>query len=293
MTTNFVDMPPQFSGGATPVLGPGMSYALDNAAPQAVDRMNALAEMFDVGTIRHLESLGVTSGWRCLEVGGGGGSIAAWLSERVEPTGQVVVTDINTRFLERLKGPNLEVVQHNIVTDPLPERSFDLIHARLVLMHLPERDSVLARLVGALKPGGWLLDEEFDVTALLADRELSPIDEVMKTEAAMVRVLTDRGVEMRFGRLLYGQLRSLGLTDVNSEARLSMVGGRSAGGTFVRSAFEQLREAMIAGGHITAEEYARDIKRLDDPNFATTSPTLWAAWGRLPSSPLTLWRFPF
>jgi ubiquinone/menaquinone biosynthesis C-methylase UbiE len=144
-------------------------YALDNAAVQAGDRVAALSQLFDSGTIHHLEERGVAAGWHCLEVGGGGGSMAAWLSERVGPNGRVTVTDINTRFLESLQRPNLEVRRHNIVTDPLPEATFDLVHARLVLMHLPERDAVLARLIKALKPGGWLLDEEFDVLSMYTD----------------------------------------------------------------------------------------------------------------------------
>jgi SAM-dependent methyltransferase len=72
------------------------------------------------------------------------------------------VTDIDERYLESLHVPNLEVRRHDIVTDPLPEAAFDLIHARLVLIHLPQREEVLSRLVAALKPGGWLVDEEFD-----------------------------------------------------------------------------------------------------------------------------------
>src|ERR1700748_3248659 len=54
-------------------------YALDNAAREASARFAALAAMYDPGTIRHLEQRGVTSGWHCLEVGGGGGSIAGQL----------------------------------------------------------------------------------------------------------------------------------------------------------------------------------------------------------------------
>jgi SAM-dependent methyltransferase len=257
-------------------------YALDNAAAQAGDRFAALRAMFDAGTIRHLEERGVARGWHCLEVGGGGGSIAAWLSERVGPTGRVVVTDINTRFLETLRRPNLEVLQHDIVTDPLPEAAFDLIHARLVLMHLPERDAVLSRLAAALKPGGWLLDEEFDVFSSRADPDLNSGEDLLKTVIAMDHVLTGRGVEMRFGRLLFGRLRALGLADVASEARLVMIGSGSVGASLIRANFDQLREAMITGGHLTAEEFERDIKRLEDPDFRTPSPTLWAAWGRRP-----------
>jgi len=50
----------------------------------------------------------------------------------------------------------------NIVNDPLPEAAFDLVHTRLVLVHLPERDRVLERLIAALKPGGWIAADELD-----------------------------------------------------------------------------------------------------------------------------------
>jgi len=63
----------------------------------------------------------VGPGWHCLEVGGGGGSIASWLANRVLPDGRAVATDLDTRFLETLSIPNLEVRRHDIVTDPLPE----------------------------------------------------------------------------------------------------------------------------------------------------------------------------
>lgn len=263
---------------------PGSSYALENSAPQASDRFDALRTIFDPGTISHLDRLGVTSGWQCLEVGGGSGSIAAWLSQRVGPTGRVVVTDIDTRFLGAIKRPNLEVCQNDIVTDPLPEGALDLVHARLVLMHLPQREDVLARLVKALKPGGWLLDEEFDLISLRANPELSPGEELLHSENVFYRVLRQRGVDLAFGRILFGRLRALGLTDVSAEGRLSMWTDRSAGAALLRSNFEQLREAMIQSGYITAQELAADIARLDNPSFLTLSPTLWAVQGRRPES---------
>jgi len=106
---------------------------------RVVDGERLLEETRDPGTIHLLESLGVASGWRCLEVGGGGGSIASWLCQRVGPEGRVVATDLDTRFLNALDFPNLEVRQQNIVSDAVEAASFDLVHARSVLMHLPER----------------------------------------------------------------------------------------------------------------------------------------------------------
>ena len=116
---------------ARPLLNNG--YASDKSDMREGDRFGALEELFDAGTIQLLSERGVAEGWHCLEVGAGRGSIAAWLSERVGPTGRVIATDINTRFLDTLQRPNLAVRRHNIVTDPLPEDEFDLVHVRLVL----------------------------------------------------------------------------------------------------------------------------------------------------------------
>jgi SAM-dependent methyltransferase len=262
-------------------------YALDNAAVQAGDRLSALSELFDAGTIYHIEQRGITTGWHCLEIGGGGGSIAAWMSGRVGGTGRVLVTDINTRFLDPLQCPNLEVRRHNIVTDPLPEGAFDLIHARLVLMHLPERDAVLARLIKALKPGGWLLDEEFDVLSMPTDAAINRHETYMHSFSALNRVLEERGVDLRFGRFLHGRMCSAGLAEVGAQALLSAGAGGSVVAKLVRSNYCQLRDVMIERGYITAEELEYDLTNLDDPDSVVLTPVMWSAWGRRPGADRT------
>jgi ubiquinone/menaquinone biosynthesis C-methylase UbiE len=262
--------------------GGDCAYVLDNAGQQAAARFDALSAMFDPGTIRHLESCGIGPGWHCLEVGGGGGSIAAWLSNRVGRTGRVLVTDIDPRHLESLKFPNLEVRRHNIVRDPLPEASFDLVHSRLVLLHLPEREKALARMVAALKPGGWLVDEEFD-SSLSPDPAADPEEVLSKTHIAMTRVMASRGVDRVFGRHLFGRLRAHGLENVSSEGRSFMWQGGSPGASLLRSNYEQLRGAMIEAGYVTPQEFEKDIAQLQDPSFVAPSPILWTASGRRPS----------
>jgi SAM-dependent methyltransferase len=257
-------------------------YVFDNAAEQAGARFSALSEIFDTGTIRHLNERGVDQGWHCLEVGGGNGSIATWLSHRVGATGSVLVTDINPRFLEIVKRPNVEVRRHNIITDPLPEGAFDLVHSRLVLLHLPERDKALRRMIAALKPGGWLVDEEFDSASLLADPVVNPIEVLPKTQLAMMRLVEDRGVERRCGRLLLGRLRANGLVATGAEACAFMWQGGSAGASLMRANFQQLRGDMINAGYISEDEFKHDLARLEAPDFLTLSPTMWAAWGRRP-----------
>jgi SAM-dependent methyltransferase len=251
---------------------PKSTYLLDNAAPQAPVRFGALSALYDCGTIQHLDNLPVGPGWNCLEVGGGGGSIATWLAARVGNTGRVLVTDLDPRFLDASKFSNMEIRRHDIVTDPLPDAAFDLIHARLVLIHIPEREKVLARLVAALKPGGWIVEEEFDSQSLHCDPLQMPGEVHLKTQ----------GVERRWGRLVHGRMRALGLVDVRAEARVSMWFGRSTGASLTRTNFEQLHDALITRGYVTEEEWEEDIARLDDPEFVMPSPIMWTTWGRRP-----------
>lgn len=256
------------------------SERLTHSGEEAPRRFAALSALFDPGTIRHLLQCGVARGWRCLELGGGGGSIATWLCDRVGVDGEVVVTDVDTRFLDTLRHPALEVRRHDAGRDPLPDRPFDLIHTRLVLNHLPERDSILEKLAGALKPGGWLVAEEFDSASAPPDPAAYPGEVLLKTYAAIPRALAGRGVDRRYGRLLFGRFRDLGLASVGAEARTFMVHGGSPGSALVRATCERLRQDMIDAGEVSDQEFDDDMARLDDPDFLMPSAALWAVWGR-------------
>ena len=81
----------------------------------------------------------------------------------------MIAFDIDTRFLDVLAGaPGVEVRQGDVRTDDFASGTFDLIHTRLVLTHLPDRVAVMKRMVDWLAPGGWVLFEEADVAAALA-----------------------------------------------------------------------------------------------------------------------------
>jgi SAM-dependent methyltransferase len=137
-------------------------YLLENRRPEAGERFAALAALFDPWTFRHLDDLGLGEGWRCWEVGAGGVSVPRGLAERVGTSGRVLATDIDVAWMVPAAGDALEVRRHDVIRDPPPSETFDLIHARLVLVHLEDRVAALQVMIDAMRPGGWLVLEDAD-----------------------------------------------------------------------------------------------------------------------------------
>ena len=259
-------------------------YTFDNSGTEVPSRFAALTTIFDPGTIRHLSEVGVGKGWRCLEVGAGDGGIATWLCDQVGNAGQVVATDIDIRFLETLGRSNMEVRRHDIRSDPLPEATFDLVHFRLVLGHLPNRDECLGRLVRALRPGGWMVAEEFDSWSLRPDHTINAAETALKAFGAMQAIMARHGFDGYYGRRLVDHLRAHGLTDIAAEGRLFMFEGGTTGAELTRAAISQTREEMIDAGAITEAEIERDLRQLESTDFMMPSAIMWAVRGRRPTS---------
>src|SRR5436305_5745473 len=136
-------------------------YTLDPAWHAERERLSSITSLYDPQTMRCCDQIGVAEGWRCLDVGAGTGSVAELLAERVGERGRVLAVDVDVRFLEPLARPPLEVRRADVRQDEL-SGGFDLVHSRLVLEHLPEREAVLGAMVDATEAGGWVLVEDFD-----------------------------------------------------------------------------------------------------------------------------------
>ena len=176
-------------------------YAFPHAGANERRRLELFAERLDPLTVRRIKALDLAPSARCLEVGGGRGSIARWLCEYVGPAGRVTATDLETGFLSELSLPNLDVLRHDVTSDEFPERSFDLVHVRAVLMHLPDRMAVLRRMVSWLAPGGWLLAEDcdFGLSALgdAARRELGSAEQAGEDAGLGEDVQADQDIDGR------------------------------------------------------------------------------------------------
>src|SRR6195952_5386769 len=94
-------------------------YLLDNQQAEAGKRFDALSELFDPVTFRHLAAVGVAPGWACWEVGAGGASVPRWLVGEVGASGRVLATDIDTAWMPA-DGAGFEVLRHEVGVDAAP-----------------------------------------------------------------------------------------------------------------------------------------------------------------------------
>jgi SAM-dependent methyltransferase len=255
-------------------------YTYDHAWQEERRRLAGLEMTLDPGTREHLTRLGIGPGSRCLEIGAGGGSVALWIAKCVAPGGIVVATDLETDFLEAQAKSytTLEVLRHDIMVDELPT-GFDIVHARWLVLWLPDKRLALERMVAALRPGGAILIEEPDFVTIYGAGEPVALRRVML--AAIQHLEATTPVECEYGRRALGDLVALGLVGAKAEGRCPIVrGGHPLAAHFLRLTLEKLREPLVAGGTVTEADFAQAVAALVDPAATVVGPMTIAAWGR-------------
>jgi SAM-dependent methyltransferase len=259
-------------------------YLLDNRRPEAGERFAALAELFDPWTFRHLDDVGLGAGWRCWEVGAGGVSVPRGLAERVGTSGRVLATDIDVSWIEHEAGGPLEIRRHDIIQDPPPAETFDLVHARLVLVHLADRAAALRVMVDALRPGGWLVLEDADpaLQPLACPDERGPAEELANRLRNQVRtLLAQRGADLAYGRTLPRLLRESDLTDVNAEAYFPIAAPACA--ILEAATIQHVRDQLLAAELATPEEIETHLVNLTSGDLDLMFAPMITAWGRKPA----------
>jgi SAM-dependent methyltransferase len=254
-------------------------YPMSNKWKGARERLSLLEAVRDPWTIRGLLTLGVKEGWHCLEIAGGGGSIAEWLCRQVSSSGHVVATDLETRFLEAINASNLEVWKHDILREPLPEGAFDLVHARSLLAWLPQPADTITKMTAALRPGGWLLLEETDHVSAMPDPSMTPAAAALskKGRDAMLSHLRYNRV---YGRQLYHDVSINGIGNLKAEGIVTMQVGGTPSARFWKISLEQVHDQLLAAGLLTFAELEDFRSLLESQEYRWFSPTYMSVWGQ-------------
>lgn len=250
-------------------------YAFDQSWEQEQARLRYLEQWLDDGTFRLLERAGFVAGARCLEVGGGHGSIARRMAQA---GADVVATDLDTTLLDGLEG--VDVRRHDITTGAPEPEAFDVVHARMVLGWIAERDKAIGNMVDALRPGGVLLIEELDNVTHLSIGSSPSYERVIAGMNAGMKLV---GYDIELGRRLPWVLHAAGLENIQAEGRVEY--GPFEGGPALEMftlTLQRMREPLVAVGPATSEDVDETIRVLRDPSFEKMPPTVVAAWGRKP-----------
>jgi len=257
---------------------PRQSYRISADPEQVAQERGRLAQLTTLRDPRSREILaqtGVGPGWRCLEVGAGSGTIAAWLGERVAPGGRVVSVDVDPRF-HGPAGPNVQVRRLDVTREPLGREEYDLVHARALLQHLHQREQVLDRMVEALAPGGWIVLEEPDFALYLAQELPEPFGTLSR---ASLRYTQERtGWDAYCGRRLLGWLQARGLEQCDASGYVTTMHGGTPSAEWYVAGLARTR----ASGGLSPELVDRALAQARSPDFAVLSPVSLAALARKP-----------
>src|SRR3954447_26836016 len=172
--------------------------------------------------------------------------------------------------------------RHDIVADP-PPGTFDLVHARLVLVHVPDRARALATMVAALRRGGWLLveDADTDLQPLACLDEVGPAQQrANRLRRAVRELMTRRGADLRYSRTLPRALRAAGLVDV-AAAVCFPVGGVACD-RLETATVRMVRAELLAAGLADDAEIDAHLAAVDAGELDLTLAPLISAWGRRP-----------
>jgi SAM-dependent methyltransferase len=186
---------------------------------------------------------------------------------------------VDTRFQPPSAG-NVEVRQVDVTTEAIGDGEFDLVHARGVLQHLHQRDDVLAAMVKAAKPGGWVVVTDTDWIQYDAQDVPEPFHTLSSTLRA--HSVQQHGHDAQWGRRLIPAFQAAGLADVDASGHSwTMHGGTDSAEWYVGAlarALPVLPREVFPEGHDPEAAIAQARR----PDFAILSPLSVTCVGRRP-----------
>ncbi|MDX6221439.1 MAG: hypothetical protein QOD91_493, partial [Frankiales bacterium] len=190
-------------------------------------------------------------------------------------------TDIDTAWLP--DGAPYEVLRHDVGSEPPPAGPFDLVHARLVLVHVTQRAEALRAMVSALRPGGWLLLEEADpaLQPLVCPDEAGDAERLANLlKSGFRELMAARGVDLAYGRRLPRLLREAGLVDVEADAYFPLAA--PACDVLEIATTEQIRDRLVAAGIATDQQVDEHLANVRSGRLDLATSPMVSAWGRKP-----------
>lgn len=238
-------------------------------------------ELFDL--------IGIGAGASAIDIGCGVLGVLHLLADRVGESGRVVGLDREPHMVEfgrelaAQDGLTVEFIQADATASGLANGSFDLVHARTLLLNVQNPERILAEMVRLAQPGGVVAVQEPDASAWNCDPP-HPAFDVLRT--AILNAYRRTGKDFSIGRRIGRMLREAGLEDVQCRATARVTQSGEYYQTFLLTIAGLVRDVIVDSGDLTGNEldaYAAALRaHLDTPTAITCQPIIWQAWGRAP-----------
>ncbi|MFI5952593.1 class I SAM-dependent methyltransferase [Cryptosporangium sp. NPDC051539] len=265
------------------------TYALGHTHDE-YERLRIQARRWEAATGRVLDAVGLAPGARCLDAGCGPGETMRLMAQRVGPSGAVLGVDKDAALLGRTREMlhdaghrHCDVRVHDLAgPDPLPDGPFDLVYARLLLFHLPERADVVKRLWEAVAPGGHLVVHDYDLSAVSTHPMLDDFDEMGRIIGETFAVA---GCDTRVGSALPSLIRQAGAGEPDGSDVAGLLEPLADARDFLEATFRSLLPLALVRGVTTDREAEYLLDALDRdaaryPDRPVLMPLLIGAWKR-------------
>jgi SAM-dependent methyltransferase len=273
----------------SPSTVPAERYALGRT-PQEYERLRAQARTWEAATARVLDQIGLAPGASCLDAGCGPGETMRLMAERIGPGGRVLGMDVDAALgaaaLAELHGAGhrqCAFAAHDITTaTSIPGAPFDLVYARLLLFHLPERVAVLARLWDAVAADGHLVVHDYDLRAISVLPALDSVDELMRV---MIGAFTAAGADVHAGARLPQLFAQAGIGAPDGTDVAGRLEPLASGGALLERTYRSVLPRALAHGITGEHEAAATLAAFDrDVAGFGNRPMIWplliGAWRR-------------
>ena len=253
-----------------------------------LDRLLAQAAVYEPETNWLLDQIGVGPGWRAVDIGCGPIGILDLLSQRVGPRDSVIGLERESRFvamayaeIAKRNLDNVKIIEADALNTGLEKNAFDLVHERLVMVNISDREALLSEMLSLLRHNGTIVLSDIDNVSWLCQPP-HPSWEILLN--AFHTVFHAGGGNGFIGRRLPIMLHAAGVRNVQIKITVATPEVGDYRRTHLLSLIDPVREKVIAKG-LLDEKQLRDhrdalSRHLNDPATVVIDKLFVQSWGQ-------------
>ena len=254
-----------------------------------VHRLGILNQVYGPPTEAILLELGLKPGLHVVEIGCGSGNMTCWLAQQVGPTGRVTGIDFSPDAIVQARQQatsrgltNIDFATGDVNALTLPPHSFDIAYCRCVLMHQRQPELGLGQMARLVRPGGFVLCEELDLSRCFFDPPAPHMTRMMELQVAIGE---RHNASYRLGSRLNSLFQKTRLDDYQIKIHTPTI-LRGPTKALLSLSFRQFAANLVEAGLTQQAEFEQilaEATRTDaDAKTMYAMPPMSQGWARIP-----------